>query len=65
MADMEITELLKAAAAGDGSADQRLHRMLYPQLRDIALGHRLGWHGDDTLNTTALINEARLKLAKG
>jgi RNA polymerase sigma factor (TIGR02999 family) len=62
---MEITELLQAAASGDDTAHRRLYQKLYAQLHDIALGHRLGWHRDDTLNTTALINEAWLKLAEG
>lgn len=62
---MDITELLQASSRGDQEARRLLYRKTYDQLYKMALGHRLGWHGDDTLNTTALINEAWLKLAEG
>ena len=36
---------------------------VYDELRGRAHGHRLGWEGDHTLGTTALVHEAYLKLA--
>jgi len=62
---MEITELLQAAADGDREAGEQVYAAVYQELRKAALRQRLGWHGDDTLNTTALVNEAWLKLAEG
>ena len=59
----ELTRLLQAAAAGDGQADSELYARVYKELRKIARAHRRGWRGNDTLNTTALINEAYIKLA--
>ncbi len=59
----ELTRLLQAAAAGDGQADNELYGFVYKELRKIARAHRRSWHGNDTLNTTALINEAYIKLA--
>lgn len=59
----EITRLLEAAAAGDGQADNELFDRVYSELRKIARAHRRHWHGNETLNTTALISEAYVKLA--
>jgi RNA polymerase sigma factor (TIGR02999 family) len=36
--------------------------MVYEELRVIARRQRLAWHGNPTLNTTALLHEAYLKL---
>ncbi len=62
---MDITELLQAAADGNQEAGEQVYAAVYQQLREAALRQRLGWYGDDTLNTTALVNEAWLKLAEG
>jgi RNA polymerase sigma factor (TIGR02999 family) len=62
---MDITQLLKASETGDEEAGQALYNAIYTQLREIAGRHRSRWRGDDTLNTTALVNEAWLKLADG
>ncbi|TVR93588.1 MAG: sigma-70 family RNA polymerase sigma factor [Wenzhouxiangellaceae bacterium] len=62
---MDITELLQAAADGDRDAGEQVYAVVYEQLREAALRQRLGWYGDETLNTTALVNEAWLKLAEG
>lgn len=59
----EITGLLRAAAAGGEQADDELFGHVYKELRKIARAHRHNWRGNDTLNTTALINEAYIKLA--
>jgi RNA polymerase sigma factor (TIGR02999 family) len=58
-----ITVLLDAARGGDAKAVEELFRTVYGELRRLAHGHRKRWSGDDTLNTTALIHEAYLKLA--
>jgi len=62
---MDITQLLRAAQDGESEAADQLYGVIYSQLRQVALRHRSGWRGDETLNTTALVNEAWLKLADG
>lgn len=61
----QITSLLRLASDGDGQASDRLFDSVYQELRTIARAQRRRWHGNRTLNTTALINEAYLKLAGG
>lgn len=58
----EITELLQASGQGDQQATDRLFKVIYSELRVIAKSNRRRWIGNETLNTTALINEAFLKL---
>ncbi|MFK8030617.1 MAG: ECF-type sigma factor [Gammaproteobacteria bacterium] len=60
----QITQLLQAAADGDRHANDELFTTVYQELRKIARAHRNRWQGNPTLNTTALIGEAYLKLAK-
>ncbi len=57
-----ITTLLRQAGDGDSAAHQKLFEMLYGELRRLAAAqrHRLG--GGETLNTTALVHEAYLRL---
>src|SRR5258708_18718595 len=61
---VEITQLLRQWGTGDRQADDRLFELLLPDLRKIAgrcfRGERLG----QTLQPTALVNEAFLRLAK-
>src|SRR5260370_12049880 len=61
---VEITQLLQQWGAGDQQADDRLFDLLLPDLRKIAgrcfRGERLG----HTIQPTALVNEAFLRLAK-
>ena len=59
----DITQLLEAASDGDRRAVDTLFEAVYQELRTIAKAHRRRWHGNETLNTTALIHEAYLKLA--
>ncbi len=61
----EITRLIRAASAGDVRARDSLFESIYGELQKIAKSHRRRWQGNHTLNTTALINEAYLKLANG
>lgn len=58
----EITALLRGATDGDQAAADRLFSLIYDELRIIAKSHRRRWVGNETLNTTALIHEAFVKL---
>ena len=58
-----ITQLLRTLEAGNRSAFDQLVPLLYDELRNIAHRHRRRWTGDETLDTTALVHEAYLKLA--
>ncbi len=57
-----ITQLLEAAQGGDAGALNALFPLVYDALRGLAQRQRQGWHGDYTVNTTALVHEAYLKL---
>jgi RNA polymerase sigma factor (TIGR02999 family) len=57
--------LLQQLAAGDRSAFDRLVPLVYDELHRIARRRRRQWQGQDTLDTTALLHEAYLKLADG
>jgi len=59
----DITRMLDAARGGDMEANEELFASVYPRLRDIAKQRRRGWRGDDTMDTTALVHEAYLKIA--
>lgn len=61
----DITRLLQAAAGGDQHAGNALFESIYQELRTIARAQRRRWAGNDTLDTSALIHEAYLKLAGG
>jgi len=61
----DITGLLQQASAGSRQASDALFESVYRELRTIARAQRRRWRGNDTLNTTALINEAYIKLAGG
>ncbi|MES0873905.1 ECF-type sigma factor [Sinimarinibacterium thermocellulolyticum] len=50
--------------AGSVGASRELAALLYPELRRAARGIRAGVRAGDTLQTTALIHEAYLKLAR-
>lgn len=57
----DITRLLSAARDGEGLDE--VFEAVYPRLREIAQARRRGWRGSYTVNTTALVHEAYLKLA--
>lgn len=61
----EITELLEALGTGRDGAFEELFEAVYGELRRLAHSQRRRWRGEETLNTTALIHEAYLKLAGG
>lgn len=60
----EITRLLRASSAGEPGALDRLFHAVYDELKRLAHGQRARWEGDYTLNTTALVHEAYLKLVR-
>jgi RNA polymerase sigma factor (TIGR02999 family) len=60
----EIAVLLQAASEGDSRALDELFDALYEELRRLAHAQRARWQGDTTLNTTALVHEAYLKLSR-
>jgi len=59
----EVTRLLEAAEAGDSGALDRLVPLIYEDLRRVAHRQLDREGGGHTLQTTALIHEAYLKLA--
>jgi RNA polymerase sigma factor (TIGR02999 family) len=58
----EITVLLKAWGAGDQNALNRLTPLVYSELRRMARRYMRKERAGNTLQTTALINEAYLRL---
>lgn len=62
-ADAPITSLLAAWRGGDDSARDRLAAALYPELRRLAQQAFRRERRDHTLQPTALVNEAWLRLA--
>ena len=63
-ADPAVTQVLEAWKAGDDGALERLLPMVYDELRAIA-GHQLRQERrGHTLQPTALVNEAYLKLRR-
>lgn len=58
----DITRLLQAVRRGERQALDDLFPLVYEELRALARGQRSRWHGDLTMNATALVHEAYLKL---
>ncbi|HEV3410083.1 MAG TPA: sigma-70 family RNA polymerase sigma factor [Chthoniobacterales bacterium] len=58
----DVTQLLGQWSGGDGEALDELMPLVYDELRRMAHRHMAGERGDHTLQTTALVNEAYLKL---
>lgn len=63
MGSESITVLLSAARDGREGAGERLFTAVYDELRVLARSNRRRWRGNETMNTTALIHEAFLKLS--
>jgi RNA polymerase sigma factor (TIGR02999 family) len=59
----QVTELLRAAQAGDPGAADRLMAAVYEQLRGLARARMAHLAPGQTLQPTALIHEAYLRLA--
>ena len=60
--DYDITELLKEARNGDQDALNHLFPLIYQKLRTIAHGQLNRLRPGDTINTTALVHDAYIKL---
>lgn len=58
-----VLRLLDRIRDGDREALDQVFGILYDELRDLARRQRRRWDGVATLNTTALIHEAWVKLA--
>ena len=65
MAEPPITQLLDAARGGDANATEALFNAVYQELKGLAHFNRRRWHGQETMNTTALIHEVFLKMSRG
>jgi RNA polymerase sigma factor (TIGR02999 family) len=60
--DQEITQLLLAWSDGDEAALEQLTPLVYAELHRLARGYMCGERSSHTLQTTALVNEAYLRL---
>lgn len=58
----EVTELLVAWSHGDKSAEKELFSLVYRELRRLAHRYMLRENPGNTLQTTALVNEAYVRL---
>jgi len=63
VSQQRVTELLAQWSNGDNSALAVLTPLIYEELRRLAHHHMDGQRPDHTLQTTALVNEAYLRLA--
>jgi RNA polymerase sigma factor (TIGR02999 family) len=61
-ADGEVSRLLTAWRAREPGADERLFSAIYTELRKLAASHRRGEGPAHSLQTTALVHEAYLRL---
>src|ERR1700760_179513 len=62
--DGEVTRLLKAMKSGDHTASEKLLPLVYSELHRLARSYMQRERPDHTLQPTALINEAYLRLAR-
>lgn len=60
----EVTRLLRDWRSGDGGALDRLMPLVYDELRRVAQRHMSSENHGATLQATALVNEAYLRLAE-
>ena len=63
VSQQRVTELLAHWSQGDDAALAELTPLVYEELRRLAHHHMGGQRPDHTLQTTALVNEAYLRLA--
>lgn len=61
----EVTELLRRVQGGDAAASEQLIPVVYGELRRIAGSHFRGERSDHTIQPTALVNEAWLRIFGG
>jgi RNA polymerase sigma-70 factor, ECF subfamily len=60
----DLTQILNRATAGDDSAVNRLMPLVYDELRALAQSYLSQERSDHTLQATALVHEAYLRLVK-
>ncbi|GAA0709624.1 ECF-type sigma factor [Dokdonella soli] len=60
-----VTELLLAYERGDTNAQEQLFTVVYDELKRIARGHVRRSAGNLTVNPTALVHEAWIKITRG
>jgi RNA polymerase sigma-70 factor, ECF subfamily len=60
----EVTQLLIEIRAGNREAEEKLIPLVYTQLRRLAAHYLRGERADHTLQPTALVHEAYLRLTK-
>ena len=58
----EVTKLLRAWGSGDEGALEKLTPLVYHQLRHVAHRYMAGERSGHVLQTSALVNEAYLRL---
>ena len=58
----DVTQLLEAAAAGDGQAAAAILPLVYDELRKLAAARMAAESPGNTLDATALVHEAYLRL---
>src|SRR5436190_4423302 len=63
VSQLEVTQLLADWSRGDDAAFAKLTPLIYEELRRLAHHYMEGQRPDHTLQTTALVNEAYLRLA--
>jgi RNA polymerase sigma factor (TIGR02999 family) len=61
----DLSQLLDAAAQGDAGAADQVLPLVYDELRHLAAGYLQGEKPGQTLQPTALVHEAYLKLVAG
>jgi len=61
----EVSKLLSTLEGGGGQVPAELFEQVYSELRKQARAERRRWRGNHSLQTTALVNEAYLKLVNG
>lgn len=59
-----VTDLLLAWTGGDRAATERLLSLVYAELKRLAAGQLRGERADHTLEPTALVHEAYLRLSR-
>jgi len=59
---MEVIQLIQHSADGSKTHMDQLFRLVYEDLKKISRKIRLDWRNEHTLNTTALVHEAYLKV---
>lgn len=64
MSDPNVTALLKQYAGGDWEALDRLFPLVYEELRRVAHAQMYAERSGHTLDTTALVHEAYMKLVR-